>query len=223
MKTFTKIRDLDRMILLKLNDLSLRNVRYSSKYLNNLCDENFWKDRCAKYFLNKIQLKLSEDTWYNFYIKLLHLKRREKKLEVSELEMKNFYRMKIILQLMKDEEKSEEHPTVHFSGNHNFRMSLTKFDALSNNFVIAIATKDEYSAVIGLRILRYLIDEKFSTFQFDSENAVVDETSVEYEMANMEYEYYRQISETDIIFRTFGKSLKDVDIWTLKDLYYHFV
>jgi len=52
------------------NLMNLDNLSLFKYCKNNICEENFWKDRTFKYF-GKINLEKNQ-TWKNLYLKLIY-------------------------------------------------------------------------------------------------------------------------------------------------------
>ena len=72
-RTLTKNKDVDKLILAKLDDKSLLNFCLTSKYGNQLCqDENFWLDRInSRYPLLK-EFKPNYETWRQFFTRMTY-------------------------------------------------------------------------------------------------------------------------------------------------------
>jgi hypothetical protein len=59
-KALTGIKDVDHQVLLNLDDTSIYNICLTNKYLNSLCDDEFWRLRfLAKYGKNTYNLVLN--------------------------------------------------------------------------------------------------------------------------------------------------------------------
>jgi hypothetical protein len=71
-KMFTKVKDIDLIILNKLNDEDLLNIcKMKNKYIQSLCkNEYFWRNRFIKNFGNTVE-KTKERSWRNFYLVIL--------------------------------------------------------------------------------------------------------------------------------------------------------
>lgn len=67
--TFTGVKDVDLLILMKLDDKDLVKTCGTNKYLNNLCKtESFWRIRAQKKL--GITEKPADKTWRNYYVEL---------------------------------------------------------------------------------------------------------------------------------------------------------
>ncbi len=66
----TYCKDVDLMIIMELDDKSLFNFCLTSKRGNNLCDENFWRNRLWKYY-SKIYPEEGQK-WKELYLKLVY-------------------------------------------------------------------------------------------------------------------------------------------------------
>ena len=70
-KSLSKIKDVDKKILMELDDKSLLEFCKTGKYANELCkDELFWKKR----FIDKFGRadKNSDRSWKDFYLKMVY-------------------------------------------------------------------------------------------------------------------------------------------------------
>jgi hypothetical protein len=69
MKSLTNQRDLDREILLKLNDRDFLLTCNSSRYLReNVCDEQFFKKRLTLTYPDTLNYNLNNKSWRQYYI-----------------------------------------------------------------------------------------------------------------------------------------------------------
>ena len=66
--SFSKTKDVDRLILQKLNDEDLINTLLTNKYANSLADENFWMNRVLTKYPGTFRFKEQNMTWRNFYL-----------------------------------------------------------------------------------------------------------------------------------------------------------
>ena len=66
--SFSKVKDVDRLILQKLEDQDLFNTLLTNKYANSLADENFWMNRVLIRYPGTFQFKEPNPTWRNFYL-----------------------------------------------------------------------------------------------------------------------------------------------------------
>ena len=66
--SFSKTKDVDRLILQKLNDEELINTLLTNKYANSLADENFWMNRVLIRYPGTFRFKEHNMTWRNFYL-----------------------------------------------------------------------------------------------------------------------------------------------------------
>lgn len=229
---FTGIRDVDKLILLKLDDRSLLNACEVNKRLHVICeDENFWRDRVFLLFGEKAALlKLPEDKWSAFYIRKRKLTRKEAVMKMGYLANKNRIRKDvrdILLILLKKEKKITSNEKIYFSG--EFDSNQTEFEKQSNHLEIGVIAKSKQGGLVGLRILRYIVDEHFVLFRFDEEDAHNEHEDI-IDLLETKEEKYLSSFNLDEIFKSkfasgkvIQKTLKDVKTYTLKDLYYEFI
>jgi len=72
-RTFSKIPDLDLIILENLNDKDLLNACKINKYTYNLCkNENFWLKRLRKNYPFLEKYKSENRTWKNIYVSYVY-------------------------------------------------------------------------------------------------------------------------------------------------------
>ena len=81
--TFTGIKDVDRQILLNLNDKSLFSACKVDKYTMSLCNEDFWIDRFRQKFGTTLEDSKRHQTYENFYKKFIKLKLDDQFIEAS--------------------------------------------------------------------------------------------------------------------------------------------
>src|SRR5674476_393438 len=67
---FTGHKDTDRLILLSLNGKDLLSFCSSNSYLNNLCDEDFFKNKIKNTPLGKVKSKKMK--YRNFYAIMMY-------------------------------------------------------------------------------------------------------------------------------------------------------
>ena len=69
---FTGNKDVDLLILKKLEDNDLFNACLTNKYLSNLCkDELFWKERFINRFGSLTEFRPAEKSWKTHYLKVI--------------------------------------------------------------------------------------------------------------------------------------------------------
>ena len=68
MSKLTGIKDLDRYLLLIMDDETLFNILLTNRDINKLQNEDFWRDRTQRYFPYLIQYKNEDVSWKNFYL-----------------------------------------------------------------------------------------------------------------------------------------------------------
>ena len=78
---FTGNKDVDRAILLKLDDVDLSNICQTDKYFKSLCsEESFWRTKTLQRFGNylgdvssieKYMIKYKFKTWKSYYVSLV--------------------------------------------------------------------------------------------------------------------------------------------------------
>lgn len=78
---FTGNKDIDRAILLRLDDSDLCNICKTSKYFKSLCSEEFWKLKTLEKFkyelgdIEKLKKYMEEykfETWKSYYVSLIY-------------------------------------------------------------------------------------------------------------------------------------------------------
>ena len=70
----TEIKDVDLLILSKLDDRDLLNFCMTSKYGKYLCkNEDFWRNRFMKKYSDKVKYRDISKTWKHFYLGLISL------------------------------------------------------------------------------------------------------------------------------------------------------
>jgi hypothetical protein len=70
--TFTGLKDTDLLILMELNDNDLFKVCSINKYLNSLCNnEYFWYNRIVKKYGEDVAKQTNKNTWKKYYIFLI--------------------------------------------------------------------------------------------------------------------------------------------------------
>lgn len=70
--SFSKIKDVDRIILQNLDDKDLFSALLTNKYLNSLVDENFWMNRVLIRYPETFKFKESHMNWRNFYLSTVY-------------------------------------------------------------------------------------------------------------------------------------------------------
>jgi len=72
-RSLTRIKDIDLKILQNLDDKSLLNFSQTSKYGNNLYqNENFWRNRIQIRYMKALEFKLSRRNWKNYYLNIVY-------------------------------------------------------------------------------------------------------------------------------------------------------
>lgn len=68
-QTLTGVHDADRLILLNLDDSSLQSASSTNKYLQKICDEEFWQSRFVQKYGGITKSYLNDKTYKSLYIK----------------------------------------------------------------------------------------------------------------------------------------------------------
>jgi hypothetical protein len=127
--------------------------------------------------------------------------------------------------------KSDKSARIYFSGECD--SNQTTFEYASNNISLGVICPDEKAALILLRFLRYIIDDRGDMFledtiyDYDTDKYLTTGTSVMLEdiidgLASKELCYMRSCALDDVINtnfirkeHNFTKKLHEIDIWTL--------
>lgn len=68
---FTKNKDADRIILEQLDDRDLFQLMLVNKYVYNLADENFWRNRLVSKYPGAAEYKKMQ-TWKEYYLQVVY-------------------------------------------------------------------------------------------------------------------------------------------------------
>lgn len=69
---FSKNKDVDRIILQKLDDVDLFNTLLVNKYGNSLANENFWMNRVLQRYPQTFKFKEPRMTWRKYYLSIVY-------------------------------------------------------------------------------------------------------------------------------------------------------
>lgn len=70
--SLTGIKDLDKKILQELENRDLFSITLTNKYLYNLTDDIFWKNRLSIKYPNTISYKRTEQNWKRYYLNVMY-------------------------------------------------------------------------------------------------------------------------------------------------------
>lgn len=65
-------KDVDKKILQKLEDIDLFSMILTNKYLYNLTDDVFWRNRLSIKYPNTISYKPDEQNWKRYYLNVVY-------------------------------------------------------------------------------------------------------------------------------------------------------
>ncbi len=68
---FSKNKDADRIILEQLDDRDLLQLMIVNKYVYNLADENFWRNRLMSKYPSSSEFK-RDQTWKEYYLSVVY-------------------------------------------------------------------------------------------------------------------------------------------------------
>lgn len=80
MKTFSGIKDVDRLILEKLDDRDLLTSCNASEYCNKITDEGFFQRRALRNFPRESEIKPDYVKWKQFYLMLVYINSEKEKV-----------------------------------------------------------------------------------------------------------------------------------------------
>ncbi len=69
-RTFSKNKDADRIILEQLDDRDLLQLMIVNKYVYNLADENFWRNRLMSKYPGAVEYK--KGSWKEYYLSVVY-------------------------------------------------------------------------------------------------------------------------------------------------------
>ena len=73
MNSFSGIKDVDREILLAMDDENLLKTCSLNKYLfNNVCDDNFFYRKLLLKYPDTLSYKLREDNYKSYYLRTIY-------------------------------------------------------------------------------------------------------------------------------------------------------
>jgi hypothetical protein len=86
-KAFSGIKDVDKLILHKLDDRDLLSTFLTNKYVLGLCDETFFRNRLYEKFPKTAQFKDEKTSWKNYYLTIIT------KFEFAQKEYKSLVKL----------------------------------------------------------------------------------------------------------------------------------
>ena len=73
MKSITEMKDIDREILLKLNDVDfLKTCNLNNYFRNNVCDDSFLIKRLRNKYPDTLEFKKEDQNWREYFLKVIY-------------------------------------------------------------------------------------------------------------------------------------------------------
>ena len=164
------VKDLDKEVVLRLNDSDFIKISFLNKYLYNLYKEDkylIFKRRLQKYYPDTVKLRYECGTWREYYF--LVIKTITRLLDICKFNyvFGNPFKQQIILENIGNFKDTRRYTTILYYGIKQNELALVKYALETGNQIISKYDILEAASLENPEILKYLIARGANLSFFD--------------------------------------------------------
>ena len=155
-----RVKDLDKEIVLRLNDKDFIKICFLNKYLYNMYKEDkylLFKRRLEKYYPDTVKLKYDYGNWREYYLLVRRTIRQLKETCKFDYKFGNPFKQMIILQNIGT--KGSRYVAIFYHGIVQNELALVKYAVEEGNQIISKYDILDAASLEDTEILSYLIDK----------------------------------------------------------------
>ena len=165
-----KNKDIDKEIVLRLNDKDFIKMCFLNKYMYNMYKEDkylLFKRRLEKYYPNTVRLRYNYGNWREYYLLVMRTIRQLKETCKFDYKFGNPFKQEIILKNIRNFEDNRRYTTIFYYAIKQNELALVKYAIEEGHSIISKYDILDAASLEDTSILKYLIEKGANLTFFD--------------------------------------------------------